>query len=126
MMVTGGLAYVVTRPKPVTISGAFTIIDGVSGGKECQGDDGYDDIHAGTDVVVHDASGKTIATGRLEDGVGEQMVADVALRCRFDFTVHDVPPQKFHGIEVSHRGIVTFTSAQVAKEPIELTLGDHG
>ena len=119
----GYLIYRGTRPAPVTIDGSVTLSSGIDGGSTCQGKDGFDDIREGTTVVVHDSAGKVIATGELSAGVGEEMVADMALSCRFAFSVRDVPRQKFYGIEVSHRGTVTFTAAQVENGDVALSLG---
>ncbi|MDN3355052.1 hypothetical protein QWU11_20875 [Actinomadura sp. DC4] len=119
----GAAFYWAGRPSPVTVSGTMTIVGDVAGGRACTGDGGFEDLQDGTSVVVHDAAGKVIGTGRLGEGAGEQLVADTALRCRFAFRVPDVPRQRFYGIEVSHRGIVQFTAAEVDREDVELSLG---
>lgn len=122
--VTAALIYAGTRPQPITVAGSVTIKSNIDGGKTCQGTGGFDDIRAGTSVVIHDSAGKTVATGQLDEGVGSDLAtSQIALTCRFPFTVQDVPHQKFYGVEVSHRGIVQFTAAQVGDGPIALSLG---
>jgi hypothetical protein len=120
----GYLVYRGTRPAPVTIDGSVTLTSGVDGGNDCQGSEGYDDIREGTSVVVHDSAGKVIATGELSAGVGEDVItSQIATSCRFAFRVPDVPREKFYGIEVSHRGTVTFTATQVDDGQVALSLG---
>jgi hypothetical protein len=125
LIVAGALVYVAARPQPISVTGSVTITSSIDGGKTCQGVDGYDDIHGGASVVIHDSAGKVVATGALDDGVGTELAtADIAVTCRFDFTVRDVPRQKFYGVEVSHRGTVTFNAKQVSAGPVALSLGD--
>jgi hypothetical protein len=120
----GLVAYEATQLSPVTIKGTMTIKDDIDGGTACQGDGGYSDIRGGTEVVIHDAAGKVIATGQLADGVGSDFATDeIALTCTFHFTVRDVPEQDFYGIEVSHRGTVQFSAAQIERGDVELSLG---
>lgn len=114
------IAYEVTRPELVTVAGTVTITDNIDGDSICQGKDGFDDIREGTIVVIHDPANKVIATGSLRRGKGE---SDFPTTCQFAFTVPDVPRQKFYGIEVSHRGVVTFTAAQVADGKVALSMG---
>jgi hypothetical protein len=89
--VAGVVLYQAVRPKPVTIVGTLTITSNIDGGKVCQGTKGYSDIHDGAEVVIHDSTGKVIATGELDEGVGSGVIADFARMCTFHFTVRDVP-----------------------------------
>lgn len=108
---------------PLTVEGSVTVrgeppavltdneLTCVTGG-------GYDDIREGAQVVVTDAAGKTIALGQLGAGSWKRGVG-----CIFLFTVADIPAgEKFYGIEVSHRGKVQYTAAQMSA-PIELSIG---
>lgn len=127
LAMAGALAYSLARPKPVTITGSVTLTDGVDGGGTCQGSGGYADIRGGTSVVVHDSTGKVVATGQLEEGIGGPGIltdSDIAFECKFPFTLEDVPRQKFYGVEVSHRGTVQFSAQQVSKGPVALSLGN--
>ncbi|MEV0616179.1 hypothetical protein AB0I81_22890 [Nonomuraea sp. NPDC050404] len=84
----------------------------------CRGGGGFDDLREGAQVVVSDAAGKTIALGQLGAGSWKRGVG-----CIFLFTVADVPGGlDFYGVEVSHRGRVQYTAAQLAA-PVELSIG---
>jgi hypothetical protein len=90
----------------------------------CSGSDGYADITAGTQVVVYDPAGTTIATGALKAGTPGALESDVLVtQCRFGFHVTGVPLVKFYAVEVSHRGKVTFSADQVSAGDVALTLG---
>ena len=107
-------------PHTFTVNGAMVLVDDSAGytqGEACSGLGGYDDIDKGTDVVVKDAAGKTVALGSLKAGKG------LDGECAFLFTVNDVPDGlKFYGVEISHRGTVQYTQAQMKKGPT-LSLG---
>ena len=66
----GTVAYLALRPGPMTITGQIVVVDNSRTGSglaygantgECVGTNGYDDLHQGTQIVVSDASGTTIA-----------------------------------------------------------------
>ncbi|MEV4096953.1 hypothetical protein [Streptosporangium saharense] len=79
---------------------------------------GYSDIQEGAQVVVTDASGTTVALGRLAYGSWNRHTG-----CVFLFNVPDVPGgHKFYGVEVGHRGRLQYTAEQVA-QPLALTIG---
>jgi len=88
-------------------------------GTECTGQGGYDDIHAGSAVVVKDEGGKILATSQLDPGkitrLGE---------CTFAFSVRSVPDAKFYQFEVSHRGQVTYAKKDLSDAgwTVKLTL----
>lgn len=115
-------AYLLTPDKPttVTIIGTMTLLPAAFNpaypGTPCTGGVGYDDIAQGTDVVVRDAAGKVIGTGQL--GAGSVR----GTYCVFWFTVSEVPQETFYGVEISHRGVMTYTADQV-KRPLEVALG---
>lgn len=92
-------------------------------GAPCQGDEGYDDISEGAQVVVRDESGTTIATGRLEPGAYSRAEGD----CIFEFSVVGVPEADFYSVEVSNRGELTYPrdELEAAGWSVELTLGDE-
>ncbi len=89
-------------------------------GGECAGYEGYSDIHAGTAVVVKDESGKVLATGSLSDG----KVLNIG-NCQFTFKVDGLSDAKFYQVEVSHRGIVTYSRDDLDKASwkVGLTVG---
>jgi len=80
-------------------------------GQACTGIGGYDDIHAGTSVVVRDDASKIVATGSLAAGKVVDRLSLVGT-CGFDFEV-DVPDSAFCQVEVSHRGNVTFSKGDL-------------
>ena len=126
----------------VTVKGKITITDNDSTATDftwdepdlCQSAGGYQDIAPGASVTVHDAAGKVIGLGTIEgrghaggfsDLGGE--FGKIATTCTFAFTVSDVPQQpKFYGVQVTHRGIVTFSAAQVGAGQVALSIGDPG
>ena len=119
----GGGTAKAPSPTPTTlmVSGALTLHGSYNGGIEddskCSGSLGYDDIAAGAQVVIADSDGKTVALGQLNDG----FVASDS--CIFTFVVRDVPKgNRFYSVEVSHRGGVQFSEAQL-REPLLMTLG---
>lgn len=97
------------------INGTFQLLDeDVS--RSCVGSSGYDDIRPGTSVTVRNETGETIATtelgsGEFFDGVG----------CEYDFQV-GVPDASFYRIEVSHRGDVEFSKAELEADEWEASL----
>jgi hypothetical protein len=105
-----------------TLSGALilTSIDGVEASDDgsCEGKSGYDDIQPGATVTVSNESGTTIATGTLGNGV----TTDVDWQCRFVFSISSVPVAKFYKIEVSHRGQVTYSHADMTSQNWDVTL----
>ncbi|WP_433414978.1 hypothetical protein ACQP1V_36125 [Microtetraspora malaysiensis] len=130
LAVAAGCSSAPPKPADISISGTLSVHGGQSWnnieGEECSMfEAGYSDIRQGAQVVVTDATGKTLALGTL--GAGKRHLpegaAPVARRCAFPFTVQAPGGQDFYGIEVSHRGRLQYTAEQV-REPLELTLGD--
>ena len=90
---------------------------------DCQGEAGFNDITAGAQVVVSDATGKTVALGSLAGGMYDKNATGIDIPCTFPFTVTGVPSgQSFYGVEIEHRGKQQYTAAQLAS-PVTLTLG---
>jgi len=103
--------------EPFTISGSLTLADAKAAKYGCYTTGGYNDIRAGTDVIVRDETGKTVALGQLGSGTSSMG------SCEFPFQVRQVPAgSKFYTVEVSHRGEITF-KADEARHPVSLTLG---
>lgn len=84
----------------------------------CQGENGYDDIHAGTEVTVSDASDKVVGLGSLVGGIVTKR-NDVNV-CGWTFTVTGLPKSAFYKVEVSHRGQVTFPAAQLGDVEVQI------
>lgn len=115
-------------PQPFSVSGFLTLESGgfiwSSATDVCSGKDGYDDIHAGTQVVVSDASGTTIAIGELGTGLARRDPDNIsrATECRFPFKVTGVPGgHEFYGLAIGRRGKLDFPRDRIAG-PHELNL----
>ena len=80
-------------------------------GRNCRGESGYDDIQEGTQVTVRDGTDAIIATGRLSQG--KLTATGFSGRCRFEFTISDVPEASFYTIEVSRRGGLTYSAEEL-------------
>lgn len=99
----------------------------------CRGAGGYEDLGEGTQVVVRNESGEVIATGALgagslplsEDNSPTTTSYDWS-PCTFPIEVTDVPDAEFYTVEVSHRGGLTYSAAELEGldwQP-QLTIGD--
>lgn len=107
-------------PRTFTVNGTLSLQnpDGYSASTTCIGKGGYADIDEGTAVTITDAATATVAIGRL--GVGR--IDDYG--CTFGFSVSSVPAGKgFYGIEVSHRGVLKYSEADISKTTIKMSLG---
>jgi hypothetical protein len=97
-------------------------------GAPCKAADaGYDDIHAGTPVVVRDSSGGVIGSARLGDGVlRRQPLRGRDDDCLFQFSL-TVPDRADYRIEVSTRGSVAFSRADLERAHwmANLTIGAY-
>ena len=100
----------------------------------CVPGEGYEDVNAGTQVVVTNQDGRTVGLGSLGAGAlhapagfeadpGQAPLRD--FRCVFDFSVTVEPGADIYEIAVGgpQRGSVQFTADDLA-EPVELSLGD--
>lgn len=84
----------------------------------CSGYEGYDDMVAGAQVVIRDATGETVAVSALDEGEPQGRTS-----CIFPFTVEDVPAgESIYSVEVSHRGEITFKEDE-AEVGLTLSLG---
>jgi len=110
LVVVGALVLGVglVRGQDHTLKGTMTLHEVVSG-TSCTGTGGYSDIQAGTEVVVKDQAGKVLATASLGDGRVDSGT------CVFDFSVSHLPDADFYQVEVSHRGNVTYSKADLEK-----------
>lgn len=124
MVIAGMLAGIVilfettSGPSPaaaapeLTITGSLTLPLGagidVWGTGSCAGRRGYDDIQAGTQVVV--SAGAVLGLGKLSPG-------DLTENgCVFTFTLVGVPAgHSFYAVEVGRRGAVQYTEADVTR-----------
>lgn len=100
----------------VHLDATQTAVTDCSGG----GQGGYSDIQGGTQVVVTDPTSKIVAVGSL----GEPVTGDLLGTCEFPWTVPGVPAGlATYGVEVSHRGSLQETEADLRAGTVTFTLG---
>jgi hypothetical protein len=89
----------------------------------CVGQNGYDDISGGVQVVITNPAGVTVAVGRLGDGATVSGPGALAASgCAFPFSVAVPAGLGFYGVEVSHRGRLQYSEADIHRG-LALTLG---
>ena len=90
-------------------------------GSSCTGGGGYDDIASGTQVVISDEAGTTVATDVLQSGTYD------GSSCVFDFTVHDVPKAKYYRVSAGRasRSGPQYSYDEISKQhwSVQLSLG---
>lgn len=118
-----------SEPEAFTVAGHMDLhsydgifITGSKAGSACTGDDGYQDMQAGAQVVIRDSSGEQIGLGQLAEGTLPENFRE-AYTCRFEFAVEDVPDMgdSLYTVEVASRGEITFKRDQA--DALVLTLG---
>ena len=90
-------------------------------------DAGYADIHAGTPVLVRDKSGAVVGSATLGDGtLRQQPLRGRDDDCLFRFSL-TVPERAEYRIEVSRRGAVAFSQADLERShwTANLTIGAY-
>jgi hypothetical protein len=96
----------------------------------CRGSGGYADIAQGTPVVVRDAQGAVIGQASFGPGrtAGRGDVSRFGLRsaCVFRFVVRSVPDASAYTFQVSTRGGLTYSYAELSRSKwrIGAVLGD--
>jgi len=127
------LYWTVIRDTTFTVTGTITVVDSDSNGLtfgpgsgQCVGRAGYNDLTDTTQVVITDAAGTIVATGRV-DGYGTDASqgsrGQSVTRCVFAFTVDGVPAGgDFYGVEVARRGKLTYPVGDLRK-PLPLEIG---
>jgi hypothetical protein len=124
-----------TASSALTVRGSVNVPVSLSGmlglpeeqyfeGGPCVTDDGYDDLTEGTQVVVADDQGETLALGTLRAAVlraGPEGGLSEA-KCEFGFVVSGVSASEdFYTVSVGRRGGQKYSRGQVA-QPLSLTL----
>lgn len=105
------------KPTTFTMTGMLTMSSPKTVQNNCTGVGGYDDIAPGAAITVTDDKGAIVAVGRLGRGLVHNY------NCEYEFEVPAVPGfRDFYGVEVTHRGIVTYPESQ-ARVDVQLTLG---
>ncbi len=86
---------------------------------------GYEDIHAGTQVIVTDQSGEIISLSKLTVGAlvlnGDEPISEQP--CSFLFIATVPSGRTAYGIEVAHRGKVFYTEKDLRSSAAVLNLG---
>lgn len=113
-------------PETHTISGELVLTSAsilpLSTG--CKGIGGYSDMDRGAPVTVKDEAGTIVATGTLGHGLPDNSNA-LSKVCRFPFFVTGVPVAAFYSVEVSRRGALTYSLAEMTARgwAVTFTLG---
>lgn len=110
-----------------TLTGSVEIIDATdepfTPGSGCDGSDtgGFSDLAAGADVTVKNGSGRIIAIGSLREGKPNYDGAT----CTMPLKVSGIPKASFYQVEVSHRGELSYSYAQLQRRHwrVSLTIG---
>lgn len=120
LLIAGTLAVLALggQTQRFTVAGTFNIanMSELANGLNADSGPGYGDIHPGTEVLLSDETGKTIAVGHLE--------RDYSRAGAYTFKLTEVPAGlKFYGLTVASRGTVHFTEAQLRAGP-HVSLGE--
>ncbi|MCD2105291.1 MULTISPECIES: hypothetical protein [Rhodococcus] len=102
-----------TSPKTFEMKGSVGIIDGVTklSDNRCAGKGGYKDLSEGASVTIGDQSGKTVATGSIASS------EYVSGACMLTFSIQVPAKLDFYQVEVSHRGVVTYSNEEARSGP---------
>lgn len=116
------------EPGSITVTGQLELTgSGIAFGDttgECVGDGGYDDLHEGTQIVITDAAGKTIAVGALGEGKPDALAGTINPKpkyCAFQFEITAPGGHDFYGVAIGKRGSVQYAASTLAK-PLRLSL----
>ena len=122
------------------ITGTLVIDELIYGVEDqfCSGENGYDDIESGKQILVKNNKGEILATGELGQGKGvktgigeglEQTAIEAGLgtplKCQFPITIENVPQVDFYTIEIGRRGGMTYAAKELQQKgwKIQLRLG---
>ncbi len=109
----------------ITVEGSGRSLTYGTNTSNCRGASGggHSDLRPGAQVVIKDASGTIVATGRITDDGKSFGSGSNITRCILPFKVEDVPAgHDFYSIEVTRRGAVTYTADEI-REPMSLQIG---
>lgn len=121
----GSTALETVTPEPsdevdlVAISGVLDLLDSETADAGCEGQGGYSDIDAGTEVVVRDGSGEILGSTNLGPGEVEDGVA-----CIYEFLVIGIPDdRKQYVLEIGRRGQVVSSRAEMLADEWSFEVG---
>lgn len=102
-----------TKPKTFNLEGNVGIVDGASrlSDNRCAGKGGYKDLSEGASVTIGDEAGKTVATGSI---TGSEYMDGA---CMLTFSIPVPGDLDFYQVEVSHRGVVTYSNEEARSGP---------
>lgn len=104
----------------INVHGSITLRSGAynfgSGTSACSAADGFNDISAGTAVLIGDQTGATIAVGQLQPG----HLAQAGAGCSFDFDVKAPGGRLSYTVTISHRGTQVFSPLQMQEADMVL------
>lgn len=106
-----------TTSANLSISGTLLLYPGTDELNPCAPTGGYSDIQDGAAVTIENAQGTVIATAVLSNA------SNNGSSCAFDW-IATVPRSTFYKVEISHRGQLTYSLAQVQQGDLQSTLGD--
>jgi hypothetical protein len=110
-----------------TLSGTILLVDStysaLDPGAPCTGEDGYDDLGGGAQVVLRDDKGATLSTGRLTAGEFD------GRGCAFSFALEHVRRVDFYSLTVASgsRGELQYSYEELTDNDwsLSLYLGDQ-
>lgn len=113
---------------PIHVHGSMKLVDSsdtdyrsiFQNGSVCSGEHGYSDITAGAEVEITDDQGKTLALTELNAGTSPDGITGDS--CVFTFDASIPANAQFYGVQVTHRGVVKMTKAEMILGPV-LSLG---
>lgn len=120
---TAVVAWLLLRPAPTrqaaapastafSFDGDLTLVQGefIWDDPTCSGWKGYDDIRAGTEVVVSDAAGKSLVVGSLKAGAATVGSDGRATECTMKFHIDGVPSGVGpYGVAIGSRGVAHYS-----------------
>lgn len=125
LLVVAGYLVFGTGGESHTVTGqlALTTASDLSVGSSCEGSGGYSDIAPGTQVILEDEEGSTLATSSFGAGTFD------GVSCVFRFDFEDVPKATFYRVHQSNdRGVLQYSYKDMVDSDwsVYLTLGDQG
>lgn len=89
----------------------------------CSGMNGFDDMTAGAQMTISDATGKALVVGQLDAGRAFDITGDIAGSCRLTFSIPKVPSGVGpYGIKVTHRDAGHYAEADLRGQALELSV----
>jgi hypothetical protein len=103
----GGAAETHTVTGEISLHGSGSTY--LSDGETCSGTGGYSDLDQGTQVTLHNGKGESLANSALESGIYDSSTR----ACVFSYSLSAVPKDTFYRLEVSHRGVLEYSYAEM-------------